>query len=212
VQPDDTIEHLQHEAAHLCGLEKGRNCMQLVLPKQRIRRRRQHITKSRDVKTTTLEQVGWSDGSEVLAVIVAEAEISVTLRREEFGVRHSGLDKFENIHPKFQRICELSGCSSCVVDHDRHYRRHWNMVRFNGVPADVDAAKIATEELLSQGHLPMLYKAFSKQNCFLNGMLFEGSLSLGDLWICRIESEFDVTIDFEHHPRNPSVFWLTIAD
>lgn len=210
VQPDDTIERLQHEAALLCGLEKGRHCMQLVLPKQRIRRNRHGKrirTKNRDVETSTVEQVGWSDESDVLAVIVPEAEISVTLNRDAYTICAHRLHNFEKMHPKFQRIRELSGCSSCVVDHrDLGSGTVWNTVRFNGVPADTDIAKTATEELLSRGYLPMLCKAFSEQICVLHGEDFDSFHSLEpwmmaeswecafDRWILSIESELDVVI------------------
>lgn len=203
VQPDDTIEHLQHEAARLAGLEKGRHFIQLVLPKQRIRRIRQRITKDRDVKTTTVEQVGWSDESNVFAVIQAEAEISVTLKRGELEVRNHRLHRFEVMHDKVQRICELSGCSRCVVDRERDYE--WSTVRFSGVPADADAAKTATEKLLSQGCLPMLYKAFFKQTYLLQGeFAFTSRYDdrhfldhyMADSWIESIEAVFHVEIDY----------------
>lgn len=218
VKPEDTIEHLQDEAAYLHGLEKGRHCMKLLLPDENS-----GGTKNWDVKTATVAQVGWSNESDVLAVIQTVEEISVTLKHEQLSSSHCtcaccrpsvGLWEFRKMRPKVERICELSGCSSCAVDRTIYDEESWSTVRFNGVPADANVAETATQELLAKGYTPMLFNDFSKRTISLQAGPFrrmqdldgEGPRGFVDLarLFQQIESEFDVVLAWDNYIPHPS--------
>eukprot|EP00746_Dinoflagellata_sp_MGD_P163460 gnl/MRDRNA2_/MRDRNA2_91508_c0_seq1.p1 gnl/MRDRNA2_/MRDRNA2_91508_c0~~gnl/MRDRNA2_/MRDRNA2_91508_c0_seq1.p1 ORF type:complete len:381 (+),score=70.51 gnl/MRDRNA2_/MRDRNA2_91508_c0_seq1:59-1201(+) len=214
-KPEDTIEHLQDEAAHLHGLETGRYGMKFLLPDE-------HSHMNVDVKTATIEQVGWSDESDVLAVIHTLEEVSVTLEQQEtyFSRPPAGLWEFQKMRPKVERICKRSGCSSCAVERLIFDEACWSTIHFSGVPADAKIAEAATRELLAKGYTPMLYNAFSKRTISLQAEPFRhlgGAFVDGYIYdvFPQIESQFNVVLNcgsfHSLHKKPPETWKITIA-
>merc|ERR1739847_71248 len=102
-----------------------------------------------------------------------------------------------------QRICEVSGCSSCAVDRTIHDEACWSKICFTGVPAETSVAEAATKELIAKGYTPMLYDGFSKRTICLNAEPFQRLQGWPELFR-RIYSELEVVLAYNAMPNSQS--------